>query len=261
MELGILVRSDKKLLKEVNENEMSFYQKIRISNTQANLRISPHIPEFLGIQKVFFTDSFGTCQKSFLILSDVTENWHLPNIVDIKIGFKTWNDFATMEKISSKESKPSETRNALGFTVKGMLVNSFSIGCKRPTVKKYGKSFGVALRPEDLNIILETFFDTKGYNFASECICVILQKIYAIYDAFSKQKTYNFIGSSLLIAYDANAVQEYRNKKIFIDTLGEFIAVKVIDFGNIQLSDGKEDGNFLNGLKNVIDMFEHYTNI
>ena len=240
---------------------MSFYQKITISTTQADLRILPHIPEFLGIQHIVFTDIFGTCQKSFLILSNMTENWPLPNIVDIKIGFKTWNDFATLEKISSKESKPSETRNALGFTVKGMLVNSLSIECKNTTVKKYGKSFGVALRPEDQNIILETFFDTKGYNFASECICVILQKIYAIYDAFSKQKTYNFIGSSLLIAYDANAVQEYRKKKIFIDTLGEFIAVKIIDFGNIQLSDGKEDRNFLNGLKNVIDMFEHYINI
>ena len=261
MELGILVRSDKKLLKEVNENEMSFYQKIRISNTQANLRISPHIPEFLGIQKVFFTDSFGTCQKSFLILSDMTENWPLPNIVDIKIGFKTWNDFATLEKISSKESKPYETRNVLGFTVKGMLVNSYGIECKNATVKKYGKSFGLALRPEDQNIILETFFDTYGYNFASECIGVILKKIYAIYNAFSKQKTYNFIGSSLLIAYDANAVQEYRKKNIDMDTLGEFIAVKIIDFGNIQLSDGKEDGNFLNGLKNIINMFKDYKSI
>jgi len=170
LELGILVRSDKKLLKEVNENEMSFYQKITISTTQADLGILPHIPEFLGIQQILFTDSFGTCRKPFLILSDITENWPLPNIVDIKIGFKTWNDFTTMEKISSKESKPSETRSVLGFTVKGMLVNSLSIECKNTTVKKYGKAFGVALRPEDQDIILKTFFDTKGYNFASECI-------------------------------------------------------------------------------------------
>ena len=191
----------------------------------------------------------------------MTENWPHSNIVDIEIGFKTWNDFATVEKIGSKESKPSETRNVLGFTVKGMLVNSFSNECKNANFKRYGKSFGVALRPEDQNIILDTFFDTKGYNFASECACVILQKIYAINDAFSKQKPYNFIGSSLLIAYDANAVQEYRKENISIDTLGEFIAVKVIDFGNIQLFDGKEDRNVLNGLKNVIDMFEHYTNI
>ena len=62
-----------------------------------------------------FTKGSKTTYKDFLILKDVTETYILPNITDIKIGFKTWGPDMTIEKRIYKESKPTATRNAFGF--------------------------------------------------------------------------------------------------------------------------------------------------
>ena len=258
-ELGFLQRQDKKLLKQAVKKEMNFYQQITTSNDLDDTRILPYIPEFLGVQQIGFNKGSKTMHEYFLILSDITEIYILPNVIDIKIGFRTWGPDTSIEKRIYKESKNTATRDAFGYIVKGMMVNSFNGNGDEnnsTTTRRYNKTFGESLTPENARKIPQTFFDTNVSNYAPECAAVVLEKIRDIYSTFLKQRKYNFTGSSLLIAYDANAVKDLRNEVIDSQQFNKFIDVKIIDFGNVYLSNGQRDDNFLIGLKNLIDLFE-----
>ena len=260
--MGFFKRQDNKLLKDAIARELNFYQNIVISNDPDDIRILPFIPDFHGVQQISFTKGSTVTTKDFLILRDITEGFIFPNIIDIKIGFRTWGPEHSLEKQIKKNAKCAPTRNAYGFIVKGLRVSSleFNITAEHSQVKtlSYDKRFGELLKPENVSVIAETFFDTKVSGYVPECAEIILKQIIAIYKAFLEQRKYNLYGSSLLVAYDMNAVREFQQGIIDLDQLEKFIEVKIIDFGNAFLSDGKRDDNFLIGLKNVIHLFQSY---
>ena len=192
-------------------------------------------------------------------MGDITEKYLLPNIIDIKLGFKTWSPDTSIQKRLRKENKASGTRNTLGFNVKGLQVHSLGDNESYKTkVKFYNKTIWESLTPHSVSKLPEIFFDINDSNYAQEYAAVVVEKLNEIYNAFSEQRKYCFTGSSILIAYDAHAVSEFRRRMIDYEELKEFVDAKVIDFGNTYLSKGEPDDNFLSGLSNLINVFENF---
>ena len=135
--------------------------------------------------------------------------------------------------------------------------------------KKYNKSFGKNLKTEDVHTVPETFFDcledgnsveSDSRKGITECTEIMTHKISKIYDAFNEQRKYQIYGSSLLLAYDADAIRCFRSGKIQSkEELSKFVNVKLIDFAHVFPSDGgRRDDNFCRGLANVLSLFQDF---
>ena len=125
--------------------------------------------------------------------------------------------------------------------------------------KKYNKSFGKNLKTEDVHTVPEIFFDAnESGGKVIECVEIMTRQIRTIYEAFESQKKYKIYGSSLLMAYDADAIRRLENGNIDRTELEKYVNVKLIDFAHVFSSDGERDDNFLRGLSNLLSLFEDF---
>ena len=77
--------------------------------------------------------------------------------------------------------------------------------------KKYNKSFGKNLKSEDVHTVPEIFFGTREPDDKiAVCVKIMAKQIRAIYEAFDSQRKYIIYGSSLLMSYDADAVNRFK---------------------------------------------------
>ena len=88
---------------------------------------------------------------------------------------------------------------------------------------------------------------------------VLVKKLELMLQVFELQSEYHIYGSSLLLAYDADAVRRFRNGKLQADALEEFINVKLIDFANVYESNGEKDDNFLSGFRNFLALLKGFS--
>ena len=77
-----------------------------------------------------------------------------------------------------------------------------------------------------------------------------------IFDLFNDQRKYKMFASSLLLAYDAEAVKKFVEGEIDRNELGNWIIVRVIDFAHVFPAEGERDDNFLSGLENLLTLFK-----
>ena len=145
----------------------------------------------------------------------------------------------------------------------GLIVHSlgptegeFSDGCLG---KKYSKSFGKNLKTEDVHTVPEIFFGTtQPDSKIAVCVRIMAKQIRAIYEAFDSQRKYIIYGSSLLMSYDADAVNRFKSGDIDEKELESLVNVKLIDFAHAFPAEGVKDENFLNGLSNLLTLFEDF---
>ena len=82
------------------------------------------------------------------------------------------------------------------------------------------------------------------------------------------QRKYKIYASSLLLAYDAQAVQKFKanaknhdEKKIDKkNELRKHVNIRLIDFAHVFNANGDKDENFIFGLTNLLDLFQRYLN-
>ena len=108
---GFLKRqSDGRLLKPLQappkgQREVDFYR--RINSTEADetdLRFRAIMPAFFGTESLDRVNGVLLADE-YLVLQDVTEGYHLPNIMDIKIGSRTWGPDASEKKQRQEDVK------------------------------------------------------------------------------------------------------------------------------------------------------------
>lgn len=103
------------------------------------------------------------------------------------------------------------------------------------------------------------FFDAKeSGNKVVEIVEIMTRQIRAIYKAFESQRKYKIYGSSLLMAYDADAIKSLEDGKIDKIELENYVNVKLIDFAHVFPAEGERDTNFLRGLANLLSLFENF---
>lgn len=89
--------------------ERSFYESLNKSSGSNYTDLRNFVAEYRGLE-IFTICGLST---SFLKLKDITCNMSEPCVMDVKIGQRTWDPFATPEKIQREKSLHEETRSIL----------------------------------------------------------------------------------------------------------------------------------------------------
>uniref|UniRef100_A0A2K6ENQ2 Kinase n=1 Tax=Propithecus coquereli TaxID=379532 RepID=A0A2K6ENQ2_PROCO len=126
---------------------------------------------------------FSLITDLYLKLEDVTHKFNKPCIMDVKIGRKSYDPFASSEKIQQQVSK-YPLMEEIGFLVLGMRV--------RMIIKN--NIFWGPVR-----------FFHNGFSLRKDAIAASIQKIKKILQWFESQEQLNFYASSLLFVYEGSS--------------------------------------------------------
>ncbi|XP_012512841.1 PREDICTED: inositol polyphosphate multikinase [Propithecus coquereli] len=135
----------------------------------------------------------------YLKLEDVTHKFNKPCIMDVKIGRKSYDPFASSEKIQQQVSK-YPLMEEIGFLVLGMRVYHVHTDSYETQNQHYGRS----LTKETIKDGVSRFFH-NGFSLRKDAIAASIQKIKKILQWFESQEQLNFYASSLLFVYEGSS--------------------------------------------------------
>ncbi|XP_042313841.1 inositol polyphosphate multikinase [Sceloporus undulatus] len=195
---GILQHPDGTVLKQLQPpprgpRELEFYNKVYSPTCEDSvfLELRKFLPKYYG------TWSPPTAPNDlYLKLEDVTHRFKKPCIMDVKIGQKSYDPYASAEKIKQQVSK-YPLMEEIGFLVLGMRVYHVHSDSYETQNQHYGRG----LTKETIKDGMARFF-YNGYGFRRDAIAASIQKIREILQWFENQKQLNFYASSLLFVYD-----------------------------------------------------------
>lgn len=135
--------------------EIQFYEQLQKKEIGPQMEILRElVPEYRGTVKCLFRGKM----IDFIKLADITHGMAEPCVIDIKIGKRTWDPFASAEKQKAEEQKYQACKKNLGFCVPGFQVYDIKTG----RIKRYGKEYGKKMSHEtvkdgesDIYMILE----------------------------------------------------------------------------------------------------------
>lgn len=186
-----------------------------------------------------------------MMIENLTKGMMKPCIVDIKVGAKTYGPDASAEKKEKSDAAYAGTKKPFGFSVLGMSVY---MGQHKDDFKVLNKEFGKDLTKDNIDDFLQTYFDGKNKTDKTIRVAQIFsRKLEEIQEFYSKQKTFHIFGSSLLFVYDAAALM------LANDDLEKAVVLKMIDFAHVFPAEGLADENYLNGLKNLIELIKTFS--
>uniref|UniRef100_A0A8D8RDX2 Kinase n=2 Tax=Cacopsylla melanoneura TaxID=428564 RepID=A0A8D8RDX2_9HEMI len=236
--MSMLKDKDGHVLKYINkpilgEKENKFYEVLQNTDDPELLKLKKFVPEYFGTT----TLKIANQDVRFLILSNLIEDLNEPRIMDIKIGYQTHEPGAPKEKVLAEESKYAGTKKSWGFCIPGFQIYNKETG-KR---EKYGKDFGKHLQKDAVKNLFKTFVDQySSRSISIQTVLSFLHQLTQIQSWFQSQRIYHFYSSSLLFSYDEHRAH-----------------VHMIDFAHvIPARDSTLDSNYLDGLNNVIKLFQ-----
>ncbi|KAM6203731.1 inositol polyphosphate multikinase isoform 1-T1 [Sarcoramphus papa] len=197
---GILQHPDGTVLKQLQPpprgpREREFYNKVYDSNCCDSilLELREYLPKYFGVWSPPTAPN-----DTYLKLEDVTRKFNKPCIMDVKIGQKSYDPYASAEKIQQQVSK-YPLMEEIGFLVLGMRVYHVSSDSYETQNQHYGRS----LTKETVKDGISKFFH-NGYCLRKDAIAASIQKIEKILEWFEGQKQLNFYASSLLFVYEGS---------------------------------------------------------
>jgi hypothetical protein len=120
---------------------------------------------------------------------------------------------------------------------------------------RYNKTFGKELKTSEVARIPQVFFDLERSGLVKELVDLVIRKLHGILDLYEKQRKYHTYATSILFAYDAKAVREFLDDGD-LERMKTSVRVNLIDFAHVFPAGGEPDENFLEGLRNLIKVFE-----
>jgi 1D-myo-inositol-tetrakisphosphate 5-kinase/inositol-polyphosphate multikinase len=218
--------------------------------------LKPFIPNYFGI--VVHDGSFGQNNRfdksyksipSHIILSDITSEYKKPCVLDLKIGQRTYEPDAPLEKQSSQHNKYPE-QHLYGFRIVGMHVydpnhsDSDHMG-----YRTFDKKYGIGLKEKnDIRNALALFFKqntTNGDQVTHQALIgKIMSEIIQLHGIFKELNSgIAFYASSLLIVIEGDADRFAPEK----------CKIKMIDFAHVRFNSGG-DPSYIYGLESLIDI-------
>ena len=216
-----------------------------------------------------------------IVLENVAAGFVKPNILDVKLGSRLWDEDAPLEKRRRLDKVAEQTTSStLGFRIAGMKTHN------QDTLKVFDKFYGRALTDETVHQAFEELFDLAGDSPDKDSFSQVIQgAIEAVQDieqVISQQCSIMY-SSSLLFVYEGdrearrNAVdtlsreaedptddQDDDNDDDNDDTASsletpKLFDVRVIDFAHARWLSGPgagPDENMLRGIRSVIRILE-----
>ncbi|NXH14237.1 IPMK multikinase, partial [Bucco capensis] len=197
---GILQHPDGTVLKQLQPpprgpREQEFYNKVYDSECcdSVLLELREYLPKYFGVWSPPTAPN-----DTYLKLEDVTRKFNKPCIMDVKIGQKSYDPYASAEKIQQQVSK-YPLMEEIGFLVLGMRVYHISSDSYETQNQHYGRS----LTKETVKDGISRFFH-NGYYLRKDAIAASIGKIEKILQWFEGQEQLNFYASSLLFVYEGS---------------------------------------------------------
>lgn len=235
---------------ELCQREISFYETLS-SNYLDCINFRSFIPKYYGClishdnednrdDNNIIEEKKFSAKTTYLMLENLSKQFKYPNIIDIKIGRKTYEPSASIKKIEHEISK-YPMQDHFGYRISGMKVYNKIASY----YKHYNKDFCHNIDPESLLYCFGIFlFD--GLKFQKEILKLIIERLNTLLDCFHNEKIYHhFYSSSLLIIYDSDHCNQGND-------ISGIVNVYMIDFAHVIDSNMELDMNYIHGLKNIL---------
>ncbi|XP_067101385.1 inositol polyphosphate multikinase [Osmerus mordax] len=196
--VGILQHPDGTVLKQLQPpprgpREMQFYSMVCDADCRdpCLLELQKHLPKYFG------TWSYpDTPNDLYLKLEDVTRRFHKPCIMDVKIGQRSYDPFASQEK-RDQQVRKYPLMEEIGFLVLGMRV--YKLGSD--SYDSYDQHYGRGLVKDTIRDGLSKFFH-NGLGLRRDAVSASILKVQKILQWFEEQSQLTFYASSLLFVYE-----------------------------------------------------------
>ncbi|KAA1078493.1 hypothetical protein PGT21_035654 [Puccinia graminis f. sp. tritici] len=284
-----------KIIKKTNHNELEFYQNL-VNQLEHHHHLKPDWrPQFFGTTNHHHhhhqTQTTAKQQQQdehvFIILENLTykrskpaQLFIHPNVIDIKLGQRLYDDRATPEKQERMNRAALETTSAkFGIRLTGAQLWKNLNG----EYSSVPKSFGKSIKPDgsDLQTNFNSLFPISNHKkqdddhhhlthstqgLPSNLLKIIIDrsiipKIQTI-QAYLSSFNWRIYGASLLIVFEADltTLQAILASSTTTTTTTaqpdhyHLASVKVIDFAHVELADSPDQG-LLKGIQSTLDLF------
>ncbi|KAL2078368.1 hypothetical protein ACEWY4_026053 [Coilia grayii] len=198
--VGILQHPDGTVLKQLQPpprgpREMQFYSMVYAEDSRdpCLLNLQRYLPKYYGTWS-----SPDAPAELYLHLEDVTRRFHKPCIMDVKIGQRSYDPFASLEK-QQQQIRKYPLMEEIGFLVLGMRVYKVD----SDTFDTYDQHFGRGLDQDSVKDGLSKFFH-NGERLRKDAVVASIVKVQEILRWFEEQSRFHFYASSLLFVYESS---------------------------------------------------------
>ncbi|KAL8730695.1 MAG: hypothetical protein Q9166_003887 [cf. Caloplaca sp. 2 TL-2023] len=251
---------------------------------------SPHaIPNAPVVEKAWAPSNGGKIKTNLaIVLENITAPFKKPNILDVKLGARLWDDNAPPAKRTKLDKVAEETTSKpLGFRIAGMRTwqgpaTDGSNGISSDGYRRYDKHYGRTLTTETIRRGFEDYFLLKrgaGVKDPKDplrkVISGFLEELMALEYVLERSES-RMYSASLLFVYEGGknalkdalaGVQDQPTNGVNEDATHEegddeeeapaVQGMKLIDFAHAEWTPGQgRDENLLHGLRNTIKILE-----
>ncbi|KAK3529440.1 hypothetical protein QTP70_031101 [Hemibagrus guttatus] len=196
--VGILQHPDGTVLKQLQPpprgpRELQFYSMVYAKDCcdPCLLELQQHLPKYYSTWS-----SPDSPTELYLKLEDVTRHFQKPCIMDVKIGQRSYDPFASQEK-REQQIRKYPLMEEIGFLLLGMRV--YNVGLD--SFDTYDQHYGRGLTQDTVKDGLCKFF-YNGDRLRRDVVTASIAKVQSILRWFEKQRQLNFYASSLLFVYE-----------------------------------------------------------
>ncbi|XP_037610368.1 inositol polyphosphate multikinase [Sebastes umbrosus] len=196
--VGILQHPDGTVLKQLQPpprgpREMQFYSTVYAEDCcdPCLLELQSHLPKYYGTWS-----SPDSPNDLYLKLEDVTRRFVKPCIMDVKLGQRSYDPFASQEK-REQQIRKYPLMEEIGFLVLGMRVYKM---CS-DTFDSYDQHYGRGLVKDTIKDGLAKFFH-NGVSLRKDAVSASICRVQRILRWFESQHQLTFYASSLLFVYE-----------------------------------------------------------
>nr|XP_034834617.1 inositol polyphosphate multikinase [Maniola hyperantus]XP_034834619.1 inositol polyphosphate multikinase [Maniola hyperantus] len=202
--LGLLQCSNgrilKPILKESQKREVDFYNRVSASTNPELVELRKYVPKYYGCKK--FT--YNGFEQEYIMLEDLSERMLDPCIMDVKIGKRTWDPLASLDKIRREESKYAQCKEEFSFCIPGYQVYKLATG----KLQKYNKEYGKKLHGSMVRAAIKNFLNGLGSSLCRALILQFLSSLWSVQKWAARQTAVTLYSTSLLLVYDAARLRD-----------------------------------------------------